>query len=196
LLFIEKIAWACVVSGALMLIGGAVLAVVESFLDRRISQGMSNLGQIASALTKKNAKDAQQPLTALAQALHATAETFTEYVRGSRGRAKSTLAFRLVLGRSRSRGCGSHCHIEESTQSIYLDRVQYHDWDYDCDYNKDVQILEWSGDVASRASGRRLLQTSGSTWFGLVRPSKRTVRAELRQSGTVSLQALPYCYYL
>lgn len=97
MLFIEKIAWACVVSGALMLIGGAVLAVVESFLDRRISQGMSNLGQIASALTKKNAKDAQQPLTALAQALHATAETFTEYVRGSRGRAKSTLAFRLGL---------------------------------------------------------------------------------------------------
>jgi hypothetical protein len=81
----------------LMLIGGTVRAMVESFIDGRISQGMLNLGEIASALTKKDAKDAQQPLTMLAQALRATAEAFAEFVRGSRGRAKSTLAFRLGL---------------------------------------------------------------------------------------------------
>jgi len=92
--FIEWIGYACLAGGLVAMIGGVVLAVVESRTNDRVTRSMDKLGTIAQELAKK--KD-EQPATSIADALSGTANAFSEFVRASRSPAKSVPAFRTSL---------------------------------------------------------------------------------------------------
>jgi hypothetical protein len=98
--FIELIGWACVGSGLIVMVGGVVLAIFESKLNKEVSDGMADLSKIADKLTGMDLnklvtnKDANEFARNLTGALTRTAGAFSEFVRASRSPAKSVPALR------------------------------------------------------------------------------------------------------
>jgi hypothetical protein len=93
--FIQWIALACVGAGVAVMLGGIVLAFMESRTYPKLSEGVTSLSDIASKLVaRQGASDLTRDA---ARTLGDAAQAFREVVRVARGPAKSAPALRIGL---------------------------------------------------------------------------------------------------